>query len=299
MLRLLGLLGCLVVAGGGVRAGVADKVYEALQASRSAAGVVPLERRADLDRVARSRAERVAALPHRERLEVAASVGEELRQAGIEFRRVSLHLDLNRGYTDPAQAFVGSWSEAETAWSAALSEEFDVTGLGAARADDGWIVLAVVLLEEHPPRPVLDTVELESRTLQSVNRARSAQRLGVLEVDSVLVELARAHGRDMVRRRYFDHLAPDGTDLADRIRRRGLEYSRIGENLHRNAGSEDPVSLAVKSWLESQGHRELLLLPEFTTTGIGVVLDDESGTLYFTQIFLAPMPHNRGSGAAR
>jgi uncharacterized protein YkwD len=284
----LGIVVGLTVVAGGAGAGVAESVMEALQGARSAAGIVPLVRRADLDAVARSRAERVASLPHQKRLIAGGSIGKDLRRAGIEFRRVNLHQDLNRGYSDPGRAFVQSWSDYESSWASAVSEAFDSVGLATARADDGWIVLAVVLLEEKQPRPELNAAHLEALTVEAVNEARRAHGLEALKVHPLLVEAARAHSLDMIERRYFDHVAPDGTSVQDRVRGRGLEYGRIGENLHRSGEVEDPVSTAVESWLKSGGHRKLMLLPDFRQTGVGVKVDDESGAIYFTQVFLAP-----------
>jgi uncharacterized protein YkwD len=286
---------CFVVLAGSARADMAEQVLESLQAARRQAGVEPLVRRADLDAVARSRAERVAALPHRDRLNAAGPISDDLRQAGIDFRRVSLHLDLNRGYVDPAQAFVETWSAYESSWASALSGDFDGVGGATARADDGWIVLAVVLLEGQTFRPDPIPDELEARIVTAINEVRLSRGRVALEVDPVLVDAARSHSRDMVRRRYFDHVAPDGVDLQERIRRRGLDYGRVGENLHKNSGVADPVATAVQSWMESPGHRKLLLATGFRRTGVGVALDG-TGTVYFTQVFLAPPA---GSGAGR
>jgi len=287
VLRLL-LPFVLALAGGEIRAGVADEVFGALESARADAGVAPLERRSLLDEAALGRARLVAALPHRERLQLSRPIGEDLRRAGVEYRRVFLHLDLNRGYERPAAAFVDAWAGSDQSWRTALSADIDAVGLGSARADDGWVVLAVVLIEDPPPARVLDAAELERRTFEAVNEVRSAHGLATLRLDPALTDTARSHCHDMVRRGYFDHTAPDGTGVADRVRRRGLDYRRVGENLHRNAGHEDPVAVAVESWLESPGHRDLLLAPEFTRTGVGVLVEPDTETVTFAQVFLAP-----------
>jgi uncharacterized protein YkwD len=275
------------VLAAGFEIGVADRVIEAVQTSRREAGVTPLDRRADLDGLARARAEHVASLPHRDRLTAGGPVGEDLRRAGIGYRRASLHLDLNRGYHDPAHGFVKSWSGYEESWGSALSADYDAVGIAAARADDGWIVLAAVLLEDAPPRSTPVPADLEALTVEAVNEARRVHGRADLEINPELAEVARAHSLDMVRRRYFDHVAPDGIGTRDRLRRRGLDFRRMGENLHRNAGSADAVATAVRSWLRSRDHRELLLAPEFRETGVGVAVG-EGETVYFTQLFLAP-----------
>lgn len=45
-----------------------------------------------------------------------------------------------------------------------------------------------------------------------------------------------------------------------------------------------PVGDAVQGWMESQGHRENILRPEFRETGIGVWRT--GNTYYFTQLFM-------------
>ncbi len=282
------LLTCLLAAAGPVDAGMGEPVLRALQSARREAGVAPLIRRSDLDTVARERAEQLAALPQSRRLSHRGeAVGHHLRRVGIGYRRVALHVDFNRGYTDPAARFVSSWSGYEQSWNLALDADFDGVGMASARASDGWIVLVAVLIEERPAIPPPDPPVLEVSTVEAVNRARAEHGLEQLTVNPILVEIARDHSRDMVRRGYFDHRSPDGDSVRDRIRHRSIAYSRIGENLHKNSGSEDPVRTAVESWLKSRGHRELLLSPEFRETGIGVAVDDE-GAVYFTQLLLTP-----------
>jgi uncharacterized protein YkwD len=282
------------VLAGGAEDHVASRVLGAVQSARQEAGAAPLVRRADLDAAARARAEQVASLPHPKRLSAGTSVGDDLNRAGIAFRRASLHLDLNRGYHDPAEGFVKSWYGYREAWSSALSTDYDAVGIAATKADDGWVVLAAVLLEEERPRPAPVPADLEARTVEAINEIRREHGLTALEVNPVLAEVARAHSQDMIRRSYFDHVAPDGIEAEDRIRRRGLEFGQVGENLHRNAGFDDAVSTAVRSWLASDGHSELLLSPVFRETGVGVAVDEEQ-TVYFTQLFLAA-PVRPGAG---
>ena len=282
------LLACLPAAAGPVDAGTGERILEALQSARSEDGAAPLVRRSDLDAVARERAEQLAVLPQsRRQSHRGEAVGHHLRRVGIEYRRVALHVDSNRGYTDPAARFVSSWSGYEKSWDLAMEANFDCVGMATVRASDGWIVLVAVLIEERPAIPRPDPAVLEVSTVEAVNRARAEHGMEQLTVTPALVEIARDHSRDMVRRGYFAHRSPAGDDVQDRVRHRSIAYRRIGENLHKNSGSEDPVRTAVESWLKSRDHRELLLTPEFRETGIGVAVDAE-GAVYFTQLFLTP-----------
>jgi len=149
-------------------------------------------------------------------------------------------------------------------------------------------VLAAVFVESAPPRPAPpQPAELEARAFEAVNDERRARGLAALELDPRLVEVARAHSRDMARKGYFSHVAPDGTNVQQRVRRHGLDFVRVGENLHKSVNYEDPVAVAVRSWLESPNHRELMLSPDFRRTGVGVAVND-AGVVHFTQLFLTP-----------
>jgi len=282
------LLTWLAAASGPVDAGTGEPVLRALQSARRQAGARPLIRRSDLDEVARQRAEQLAALPQpRRQSHRGEAVGHYLRRVGIEYRRVALHVDFNRGYTDPAARFVSSWTGYAVSWELAMDADFDGVGMATVRASDGWIVLVAVLIEDQPAIPRPDPAVLERSTVEAVNRARAEHGLERLGVNPVLMEIARDHSRDMVRRGYFDHRSPVGDYVQDRVRRHRIAYRRIGENLHMSRGSADPVRTAVEGWLRSRDHRELLLAAEFEETGIGVAIDAE-GAVFFTQLFLTP-----------
>ena len=50
-------------------------------------------------------------------------------------------------------------------------------------------------------------------------------------------------------------------------------------------GHDDPVNMAVESWMGSKGHRKNILDGGFRQTAVGVAVT-EDGTFYFTQLFL-------------
>src|ERR1700754_3256423 len=55
-----------------------------------------------------------------------------------------------------------------------------------------------------------------------VNGARTSRGLRPLRTDADLGEAARRHAADMVKRGYFAHVSPGGSDLGDRLRRAGF-----------------------------------------------------------------------------
>lgn len=109
--------------------------------------------------------------------------------------------------------------------------------------------------------------DLEARMLDLLNEERAARGLAALRPDPELVEVARAHSRDMFARGYFSHVTPDGQDPFDRIRQAKVRYLIAGENL----ALAPTLPLAHQGLMNSPGHRANILRPAFGRVGIGVV----------------------------
>jgi uncharacterized protein YkwD len=87
----------------------------------------------------------------------------------------------------------------------------------------------------------------------------------------------------MFRLKYFGHQSPVAGSPFDRLAAAKIPYSRAGENL----AYAHSVAIAHRGLMESQGHRENILRPEFTRIAIGVVAAGAYGRM-FTQLFLTP-----------
>jgi uncharacterized protein YkwD len=112
-------------------------------------------------------------------------------------------------------------------------------------------------------------------TLCLINVQRHSHGLPAVRLDPRLSQAARAHSRDMVRRRYFSHTTPEGLSFADRIRGTGyLRASRqwfVGENLAWGWRGRDSARRIVRAWMHSPPHREVMLNPAYREVGIGIV----------------------------
>ena len=122
--------------------------------------------------------------------------------------------------------------------------------------------------------------ETEKKMLELVNEERMKNGLGVLTMDIKIVEVARAHSRDMFERRYFAHINPEGLSPFDRMENGGVKFLVAGENL----ALAPNVEMAHKGLMDSQSHRENILSPEFKKAGIGVIDGGAYGKM-FTQNF--------------
>ena len=125
--------------------------------------------------------------------------------------------------------------------------------------------------------------EAERQLVALANEERAARGLAPLELDPRLVPVARAHSTEMFRQRYFSHTSAATGSPFDRITAAGIGYTRAGENL----AYARSVATAHRGLMESPGHRENILRPEFTRIGVGVISAGPYGRM-FTQLFLTP-----------
>jgi uncharacterized protein YkwD len=112
-----------------------------------------------------------------------------------------------------------------------------------------------------------------SRVRSLINAERSAHGLHPLAPDRRLARAARAHASDMVRRRYFSHVSPDGRGLVDRVRRTGWLSGRplwfVGEDLAWGIGRPGTPAGIVRAWMHSPSHRRIILSSAYRRVGIG------------------------------
>lgn len=79
----------------------------------------------------------------------------------------------------------------------------------------------------------------------------------------------------------FDHTRPNG-DVCYSVF--NVDYAVAGENLIQ---ADKPIADAenlMKTWMESEGHRANILLPEFTSVAIGIYTKDD--VVYASQLFV-------------
>ena len=123
----------------------------------------------------------------------------------------------------------------------------------------------------------------ERQLLDLVNEERAQRGIGVLVADERLVSVARSHSEEMFKPKYFSHDSPVSGSPFDRLKAAGITYSRAGENL----AYAQSISVAHRALMDSPGHRENILRPEFTRIGIGVINAGIYGRM-FTQLFITP-----------
>ena len=136
--------------------------------------------------------------------------------------------------------------------------------------------------------------ELEREVHTGINLERAKNGSSPLLRDDHLGAIARAHSEDMTRRRYFSHDTPEGLGPTDRIERSGYNcwkgsHYGVTENITIEL-TEDSLDRmaeeAVRSWVNSPGHRTNLLGKQYDRTGIGASFGKWRGydAVYITQV---------------
>jgi uncharacterized protein YkwD len=129
--------------------------------------------------------------------------------------------------------------------------------------------------------PAADNLALVGQaTLCLLNQQRAAQGIGPLADNAALGQAATAYSQLMVARSFFDHQSPDGSLLVDRIRAVGYLSGagdwELGENLGWGQDYLSTPRSMVDAWMNSPGHRQNILTPEYRDIGLGLALGSPS-----------------------
>lgn len=151
----------------------------------------------------------------------------------------------------------------------------------------------------------IDVQQLEEMTHRNINERRISNGLEPLKFSEPLSKVSQYKSADMAERDYFAHTGPNGTTQDELRSRYGTKCRKSAENIYKKYNKtvrenrttesvvyhtdhlEDLDALAesvVTSLMNSPGHRENILSPNYDVEGIGVYID-ENGTVFVTQEF--------------
>ncbi len=136
------------------------------------------------------------------------------------------------------------------------------------------------------------------RIFSRVNDLRALHGASALQWSEMVASCAREQSVRKAELRFAGHTDPDRGDVAARLRNAGIGWGRCGENLFMEKGWDDPVNFAVVFWWYSAGHKENLLKPEYTLSGVGLAQGVDRAW-FVTQIFVSPPNGLVVSGALR
>lgn len=107
--------------------------------------------------------------------------------------------------------------------------------------------------------------------------ARNANGVLSLSESETLSKAAAQRAKEAATKR--SHIRPDGTPYYTTVTAALNPY--VGENL---AGGSYTSETVVTAWMNSAGHRENILDPEFHYIGVGYYVS-ETGTIYWCELF--------------
>lgn len=131
------------------------------------------------------------------------------------------------------------------------------------------------------------TSGMEKMLFDYINTTRASNGLkGVLWCEKA-AKAALDHSIDMGKRLYFAHNTPEGITPRQRMIKEGIDCYYSGENISYTTATGSINSLHIHNrWMNSSGHRKIILNGIYQYTGIGVVKSGASDMyIYATEKF--------------
>ena len=168
------------------------------------------------------------------------------------------------------------------------------SAVGWAQSDEHHTVetLTVDELGPYQPENAADSEVVSHLIIEQTNQFRQSEGLAKLGDNEVLAKTALKFAQYMAHTDRYGHTA-DGRRPSERAQEQGYEYCQVAENIAYFFATEgfetrELAEDAVTSWKNSPGHRENMLKPYVTETGVGIAQSKKTGTYYAVQLFGRP-----------
>ena len=136
-------------------------------------------------------------------------------------------------------------------------------------------LFASPLISTATAKPSLDG--RERAIVRAINRQRSKHGLSKLRSSNSLARAADYHSWEMLDADFFAHESRDGSPFDQRVRR-FADHKSLGETLAMVSGcGRKAAGRIVRMWMNSPGHRAILLSSSYRRVGIGKRTGDLSG----------------------
>ena len=118
----------------------------------------------------------------------------------------------------------------------------------------------------------------ERAIVRAINRQRSKHGLSKLRSSDRLARAADYHSWEMLDADYFAHESRDGGPFDQRVRR-FADHKALGETLAMVSGcGRKAAGRIVRMWMDSPGHRAVLLSSSYRKVGLGKRTGDLGGS---------------------
>jgi uncharacterized protein YkwD len=119
----------------------------------------------------------------------------------------------------------------------------------------------------HAAKPRHD--RFERAIISAVNQQRAAHGVAKVHRSTRLARAADFHSWEMLDANYFAHSSRDGGSFDNRVRR-FARHRAIGETLAWMSGcGRGSARRVVRMWMNSPGHRAVLLTSQYRRIGVG------------------------------
>ena len=129
--------------------------------------------------------------------------------------------------------------------------------------------------------------QAELAMVNALNVDRTTRGLVPVRVDSRLMAIARGRSADMVAKDYFSHTQPDGRNVFDIISAKKITWYGAGEIIAWNnyPTLETSVAAANNQWLNSPGHKAIVVSTSYNYVGVGLALGT-NGKKLWTAVYM-------------
>lgn len=117
--------------------------------------------------------------------------------------------------------------------------------------------------------PMFASEITRSSVIAAMNACRVQAHLPPLRESARLDAAAQDRMHDMEDVGYWGHESPDGRSPFVWLPQEGYPFDRAGENL---AAGFETTEVLVSSWMESPGHRQNILSPDYTDCGVATLV---------------------------
>jgi len=129
------------------------------------------------------------------------------------------------------------------------------------------------------------TFSAEQKLFYLINKIRAKKGKVRLTRAADLDKVARAYAKEMMVNNHVAHVDINGRDIADRVKKDGIDYRYVAENIAVN----ETVTDAHRNLMRSPAHALAILDNRFSEVGVGVVFKETGSekSVYVVEIFLS------------
>ncbi|HET9345845.1 MAG TPA: CAP domain-containing protein [Candidatus Limnocylindrales bacterium] len=130
--------------------------------------------------------------------------------------------------------------------------------------------------------------QAEMKMVELLNANRTAAGLVPVRIDSRLMQVARARSVDMATKHYFSHTQPDGRNVFNILSAKGIKWYGAGEIIAWNNYPTLELSThnANSQWMNSSGHRAIVMSTTMNYIGVGLAIDASNGKKMWTAVYI-------------